>query len=121
MAEPVSVPSGVATVRAPASAKPRRFISTSRDGLSGFWTVKTDEELAADEVAAKQQHDAMIAQALRLHPTIAAQAAAEREAAQQAAWDQQWPDPRAQLRSAHAVLREAETELAKLRRHATAA
>jgi hypothetical protein len=121
MAEPVSVPPGVGIVRAPASAKPRRFISTSTDGRSGFWTVKSDEELTADAAAAKALHDARIAQSLQWHPSIAGQRQAEREAAQQQAFDERWPDPRAALRSAHAVLREAEMELLKLRQHATAA
>jgi hypothetical protein len=121
MAEPVSVPPGVGIVHAPASAKPRRFVSTSTDGLSGYWTTKSDEELAADEVAAKAQHDALVAQSLRLHPTIAAERQAEREAAQQAAWNQQWPNPRQSLRAAHETLCAAAASLAQHRDHAASA
>jgi hypothetical protein len=110
---------GVGLVRSP--EKPRRFVSTSKDGLSGFWTSKSDEELAAEAAAAKQQHDAMIAQSLRWHPTVAAERQAERAAAQQRDFDRQWPDPRQSLRDAHERLGNAETELAKLRQHATAA
>jgi hypothetical protein len=111
----------VGLVRAPASEKPRRFVSTSADGRSGFWTSKSDEELAADEAAAKAQHDAMIAQSLRWHASVAAQAVAEREAAQQAAFDERWPNPREQLRAAHAQLREVDGVLAKHRNQAGAA
>jgi hypothetical protein len=121
MAEPVSVPPGVGIVHAPASANPRRFISTSTDGLSGYWTTKSDEELAADEAAAKVQHDALVAQALELHPTIAAERQAEREAVQLAAWNAQWPDPRASLRAAHNELHSAEGVLAKHRDQGRAA
>jgi hypothetical protein len=112
---------GIGIVRAPASEKPRRFISTSADGRSGFWTNKSDEELAADEAAAKQHHDELVAQSLRLHPSIAAQAAAEREAAQLAAWNAAWPNPRAQLRAAHEILCTTEATLARCRGQAAAA
>jgi hypothetical protein len=118
---PVSAHPGVGPVRAPRGERSRRFISTSKDGLSGFWTSKSDEELAADADAAKAQHAALVAQALQLHPTIAAQAAADREAARLAAWNEQWPDPRAQLRSAHETLCTAEATLAKHRDQAGAA
>jgi hypothetical protein len=81
----------------------------------------TPEEEAEQNRQAKAQRDAQLAQSLAWHPAVAAQRQAEREAAQLAAWNAQWPDPRASLRTAHAQLREAETELAKLRQHATAA
>jgi hypothetical protein len=112
---------GIAPVRAPSGEKPRRFISTSADGLSGFWTTKSDEELAAEADAAKAQHDARVEQGLAWHPFIAAQRQAEREAAQLAAWNEQWPNPRAQLRAAHETLRTAEAALAQHRDQAGAA
>jgi hypothetical protein len=118
---PVSGHPGVGIVRAPASEKPRRFISTSQDGLSGFWTSKSDEELAADAAAAKAQHDAHVAQSLQWHPSFAAERQAAQEAAQQRAFDERWPDPRQSLRDAHAQLREVEATLARCREHATAA
>jgi hypothetical protein len=108
---------GVGPVRSP--EKPRRFVSDGRGG--GYWTVMTPEEEAEQERLAKEQRDAQLAQALQWHPSIAAQRQAEREAARQQVFDRQWPDPRGALRAAHEQLREAETELARCRKHATAA
>jgi hypothetical protein len=102
---------GVGPVRSP--EKPRRFVSDNRGG--GYWTYQTVEEEAEQDRLAKEQRAAQLAQSLQWHPAIAAQAAAEREAAQLAAWNAAWPDPRASLRSAHEVLREVEATLAKHR------
>jgi hypothetical protein len=79
-----------------------------------------EEEAAADQLAQKQRA-AQLAQALQWHPAIAAQAAAKREEAQQQAFDERWPNPRAQLRSAHDELHSAEATLAKHREQGRAA
>jgi hypothetical protein len=110
---------GVGPVRAPSGEKPRRFVSDGRGG--GYWTYQTVEEEAAEAAAAKAQHDARVAQTLQWHPSIAGQRQAEREAEKLAAWNAQWPDPRAQLRDAHQRLREIEETLVQARDHAAAA
>jgi hypothetical protein len=104
-------------VRSP--ERPRRFVSDGRGG--GYWTYQTVEGEAEQDRLAKEQRAAQLAQSLAWHPAVAAARQAEREAAQQQAFDRQWPDPRAALREAHGRLREVEATLAKLRQHATAA
>jgi hypothetical protein len=119
MAELRRIPArpGVGPVRSP--EKPRRFVSDNRGG--GYWTYQTVAEEAEQDRLAKEQRAAQLAQSLQWHPAIAAERQAEREAAQQQAFDRQWPDPRAQLRSAHNELHAAEATLARCRDQAGAA
>jgi hypothetical protein len=104
-------------VRSP--ERPRRFVSDGRGG--GYWTHQTPEEEADADRLAKQQRDAQLAQSLAWHPSLVAERQAEREAAQQRAFDQQWPNPRQSLRNAHDELRAADATLAKHRDQSGAA
>jgi hypothetical protein len=58
----------------------RRFVSTSSDGLSGFWTFQSDAEIAAANAALAAEQAAIVQQNLRYTPGAVAQAAAAREA-----------------------------------------
>jgi hypothetical protein len=96
---------------------PRRFISTSKDGLSGFWTAKSDEQLASENAALAVHQAEIIATNLRHTPQAVAAAQAERAASELQRWNARWPDPRQALRDAHGTLHQAETALGQCRAH----
>jgi hypothetical protein len=119
---PVADRPAVGPVAAPRGEKPRRFIATSPDGLSGYWTSQTDAEIAAANAALNAERARIAAANLAFTPVAVAKAAAEREAAELRAFAEAWPQgPRAGLRLAHDNLRTAEEALAQHRRHAMAA
>jgi hypothetical protein len=118
---PFTPPPAVGPVSGPRE-RPRRFISTSPDGLSGFWTSESDEEIAAENAALAAERARIAEQNLRYTPVAIAQAAAEREAAELRAFAEAWPEgPRAGLRIAHDNLRTAEAALRQCQGHARAA
>jgi hypothetical protein len=92
---------------------PRRFISTSADGLSGFWTTKSDAELTAENAAFAAQQAEIVRQNLAYMPQAVAAAQAARETNELQHWQQRWPDPQQALRDAHNTLHQAETALGR--------
>jgi hypothetical protein len=92
----------------------RRWVPTSADGKSGYFTTQSVEEEA--EAAARQAAEkaVILASALARTPAALAEAEAQREAAAAARFAEQWPNgPRAGLRQAHVNLRESESDLAR--------
>jgi hypothetical protein len=114
---PFTPPLPVGPVAAPRE-RPRRFVSTSSDGLSGYWTSKTDQEIEIENAALAAERARIAEQNLRYTPVAIAQAAAVREADELRRFQERWPDPRQSLRDAHNALHEAEDTLAQCREHA---
>jgi hypothetical protein len=113
-------PSGLTPVRS--LEKPRRWVSTSADGLSGRWTSLSEAEEAELDRRSRAEHDARVAIGRAFTPAAMALTEEQREAAVRAQFTEQWPQgPRQHLRQAHRALAEAEAELARRREHAVAA
>jgi hypothetical protein len=113
---PMSPPDGtVGTVR----GKSRRIVNLP-DGSSYSTPLSEAEEQLANE-RLNAERAAIIQQNLSRMPVAVAQAVAAREAAEERAFNEQWPDPRQSLRDAHAARQAALAHAATCREQASAA
>jgi hypothetical protein len=110
---PIPARPGVGPVRAPRGEKPRRFVATSADASSGYWTYQSPEE---EEESNRQYAEAQAqrqAQLRYLDPGWQAQQAAEKERQAEEARTA-GPPKRAVLLQARMAYDEAQAEMARL-------